>query len=358
MFIANYQITNSILKNIGAAEAAKEIVLHSHINSSWESKLKRQAMERSIYFGVRLEGSRLSEEDITNIIDGREVIGSLKDIQEVVNNFEALKFIKEITVLIGENSSYTLTLDTILKFHKSINQNLIPEELLGKFRARQVVIKETSTGEITYSPPPAAEVPFLMEDLLNWVNSKEGQQTHPIIKAAIIHFELFRIHPFVTGNSQVSRLLSKLILYLDKYDFKEMFCIEEYFNQDPMRYHLTLQEISNQPVLDTHERDLTSWIEYFSECFALELNKLKERIRKISTDSVVKDKLGESLELNERQMLIMEYLHRYKEMKNKDFRKIFPDHSDDTVLRELRFLRQKGLVKKVSNTKKATYVLK
>ena len=116
MLVTKYQITNSILKNIGISEAAKEIILNSHINPSWESKLKRQALERSIYFGVRLEGSRLSEEDITNIIDGREVIGSLKEVQEVINNFEALKFIKEIQALVGDSSSYSLTLDTILKF--------------------------------------------------------------------------------------------------------------------------------------------------------------------------------------------------------------------------------------------------
>jgi Fe2+ or Zn2+ uptake regulation protein len=42
---------------------------------------------------------------------------------------------------------------------------------------------------------------------------------------------------------------------------------------------------------------------------------------------------------------------------NKDFRKIFPDFSDDTVLRELKFLKEKGLVKKVGGTKKAQYIL-
>ena len=50
---------------------------------------------------------------------------------------------------------------------------------------------------------------------------------------------------------------------------------------------------------------------------------------------------GSQVELNERQMIIMEYLHRHKSMMNKDFRKMFPDYSDDTVLRELKFLKQK-----------------
>jgi DeoR/GlpR family transcriptional regulator of sugar metabolism len=56
-------------------------------------------------------------------------------------------------------------------------------------------------------------------------------------------------------------------------------------------------------------------------------------------------------------MIIMEFLHRHGSMQNKDFRKIFPDFSDDTVLREMKFLKKKGLVKKVGGTKKAQYVL-
>ena len=72
---------------------------------------------------------------------------------------------------------------------------------------------------------------------------------------------------------------------------------------------------------------------------------------------IIKNKLGAQVELNERQMLIMEYLHRHGSMQNRDFRKIFPDFSDDTVLREMGFLKKKGLIKKVGGTKKARYEL-
>ena len=125
-----------------------------------------------------------------------------------------------------------------------------------------------------------------------------------------------------------------------------------------MDYYLTLQAVSNQLVLDTHERDLTPWLEYFVEGVAIELNRVKEKVQRISVDAKVKDKLGGQVMLNERQMTIMEFLHRHKSMQNKDFRKMFPDFSDDTVLREMKFLKQKGLIKKIGATKKATYLLK
>jgi len=89
----------------------------------------------------------------------------------------------------------------------------------------------------------------------------------------------------------------------------------------------------------------------------LEVNKIKEIVKSVAGKSKVKDEAGEEHQLNEREMLIIDYLHRYGSMQNKDFRKIFPEHSDDTVLREIKFLKQKGLVKKVGGTKKARYVL-
>ena len=246
----------------------------------------------------------------------------------------------------------------MLEIHRLTTEKILSSESSGKFRVRQVVIKNTKTDQISYTPPPAVEVPFLIEDLVNWINSDEARQIHPVLKAGIIHYEIARIHPFVDGNGRVSRAVATLVMFLDSYDIRKFFSFEEYFDENPMQYYLTLQAVSNQLVLDTHERDLTPWLEYFIEGVAIELNKVKEKVQRISVDVRVKDKLGEQVMLNERQMAIMEFLHRYKSMQNKDFRKIFPEFSDDTVLREMKFLKQKGLIKKLGGTKKATYVLK
>ncbi len=221
-----------------------------------------------------------------------------------------------------------------------------------------MVVRNTQTGQISYSPPVAVEVPYLLEDLLNWINGEEVKEIHPVIKAGVIHYELARIHPFVDGNGRTARAVATLVMFLDDYDIRKFFSFEEYFDENPMDYYLTLQAVSNQLVMDTHERDLTPWLEYFVEGVAIELNGIKERVKRISTDARIKDQLGEQVVLNERQMIIMEYLHRHKEMSNRDFRKIFPDFSDDTVLREIKFLKQKGLMKKIGGTKMAKYVLK
>lgn len=356
MFVAKYVVTNSILKDIGIIDASREVIINAPLIPAWEAKFRKEALERTVHHATHLEGNKLSEEEVQDVLDGREIVARDRDVWEVINYRNVLKFIDTIAASVGPN--YLLTLETILEIHRLVTDRLILKESSGKFRTSQVVVRNSQTGIISYTPPPAAEVPFLMEDLLNWINSDQTRQLHPVIKAGIVHYELSRIHPFVEGNGRCARAVATLLMFLDGYDIRKLFSLEEYFDDNPLQYYETLQAVSNQLVMDTHERDLTPWLEYFTRGVAIEFNRVKERVRRISADARVKDQLGEQVELNERQMLIMEYLHRHKYMMNRDFRKIFPDFSDDTVLRELKFLKQKGLVKKVGGTKKATYVLR
>lgn len=358
MFIPKYTITNKILRSIGVIDASREVIANSPLVPAWEAKFRKEAMERTVYHGTHLEGNKLNLEEVKDVLDGREVMAHDRDIQEVLNYRNVLKFIDSIYDKIGPGKPYILTLETIWEVHRLVVDRILPDGQAGKFRIRQVVIKNTKTGEISYTPPPAAEVPYLVEDLINWINSNESREVHPIIKAGIVHYELARIHPFVDGNGRTARAIATLVMFLEGYDIKRFFSLEEYFDVNSMDYYLTLQAVSNQLVLDNHERDLTPWVEYFAQGVAIELNRVKEKVRRISVDARVKDQLGGQLVLNERQMLLMEYLQRHKAMQNKDFRKIFPDHSDDTVLRELKFLRKKGLVVKKGGTKTAVYVLK
>ena len=358
MFIPKYTVTNLILKNVGRIDAAREVILNAPLVPAWEAKFRKDATERFIHHGTHLEGNPLTEEEVRDVLDGAEVIARDRDIQEVLNYRNVVKFIDAVAAQIGPSGRYQFTVETILEIHRLTTEKILSSEVAGNFRLRQVVIKNSRTGLISYTPPVAAELPYLVEDLVNWINSDEARETHPVVKAGIIHYELARIHPFTDGNGRVARAVTTLIMFLDGYDIRKFFSLEEYFDENPMNYYLTLQAVSNQLVLDTHERDITPWLEYFVEGVGVEMNRIKERVQRISVDARIKDKLGEQLMLNERQMMVMEYLHRHKKMLNKDFRKVFPDFSDDTVLRELKFLRKKGLVKKEGGTKNAVYVLK
>lgn len=357
MFVPKYTITNGILKNVGVIDASREVILNAPLIPAWEAKFRKEAIERTVHHGTHLEGNRLTGEEVKDVLDGKEVLARDRDIQEIINYRNVLKFIDGISAQIRESQSYTFTEETLLEIHKITTDRILPPDSSGKFRLSQVVIRNAATGQISYTPPPAAEVPYLVEDLVNWINSEETRDLHPVIKAGIIHYEISSIHPFLDGNGRSGRAVATLLMFLDGYDIRKFFSLEEYFDENPMDYYLTLQAVSNQLVLDTHERDLTPWLEYFVKGVAIELNRVKEKVKRVSTDARIKNQLGAQVELNERQMLIMEYLHRHGSMQNKDFRKVFPDFSDDTVLREMRWLAKKGLIKKQGGTKKAQYVL-
>lgn len=346
MFTPKYHISHSTLKNIGIIDAAREIVAHAELIPAWENKYRKEALENIIFSSVSLEGNQLTFDQIQEVLNEQELPGSDKDRQEVLNYRECL----------------TLRFDPTIEFlqglHQQINKGILSQDSTGQFRRSQVVLRNAITGEVSYTPPPAAELPYLMEDLMNWVESEEGKDFHPLIKAAIVHFELSRIHPFTYANGKVARLFTMLMLGNDGYDFRRFLSPDDTFAEDSFKYYQTIQTIANQKVLDTHERDLSSWLDYYVHGVAQAAYQLKERVRKTAVDSHVRDRLGEEVELNERQMAIMDFLRKHKAMRNSDFRKIFPDYSDDTVLRELKFLKQKGLVQKVGGTKKAQYVLK
>jgi len=194
------------------------------------------------------------------------------------------------------------------------------------------------------------EVPFLMREFIYWVNKTDKSEMHPIIKAGIIHHEMVRIHPFIDGNGRVSRVVATLILLLGGYDIRRFFSLEEYYDRDAASYYQSLQKASSG--------DLTSWLEYFTFGAAIEFEKIKEKILRLSKDVKLKEKFGgQQIYLTERQVKIIEYIQEVGYLQNQAFLTLFTNVSEDTVLRDVQDLVKKGLIKKVGSTKSARYIM-
>lgn len=69
----------------------------------------------------------------------------------------------------------------------------------------------------SHVPPPHEEIPSLMENYISWLNSEEAHSMHPVRYAALAHYKLVDIHPFVDGNGRTSRLIMNLILLKSGY---------------------------------------------------------------------------------------------------------------------------------------------
>jgi Fic family protein len=266
MFQPKFQINQKILKYISQVEVSKEVIENSPLVPQWEVKFREEAVLRSVHHGTHIEGNPMTIGEVKGALEGREVAARERDVQEVINYRNVLAYINKWSRT-DEESEKPIDLGTLLKLHELTVDKILPEERAGKLRDVEVVLKSSASGITTFKPPSKYNVPALVNMFLNWLNT-EAVEIHPVLRAGITNYELVRIHPFVDGNGRVSRAMATLVLFKGGYDIKRFFSLEEYYDRDAERYFQTLQNTSNQLVVDNNERDLTEWLEYFSEGLA------------------------------------------------------------------------------------------
>ena len=103
-----------------------------------------------------------------------------------------------------------------------------------------------------YVPPHPGHIELLMQRFVLWLNSPENAGLHPIRFAALAHYKLVYIHPFVDGNGRTSRLLMNLILMQSGYP---PVIIRK---QDRLRYYQTL--------FTANEGDIRPFVRLIGEC--------------------------------------------------------------------------------------------
>lgn len=351
MYSPKYAISNDILKNIGSIEASKEVIENAPLVPSFEKQFQSDAFVRTIHHGTHIEGNDLTLYQTKKILEGAEVYARARDIQEVINYRNVAILLDELAVKRGGYEPSMLT-----DIHKLTVDRIIVPEKIGVFRNTEVVIKEEGSGKVIFHPPPAHEVPYLIEDFFAWLNDPEARNIHPVIRAGIAHYILVSIHPFVEGNGRTVRAFASLVLMREGYNIKKFFSIEEHFDNDLSGYYDAFMNVDSQsPNIGT--RDLTPWLEYFTGALAAELEKIKDKVRKLSVDSRLKVKFGEQIALSERQMRLIEYLSDQGGAGMAELKKVLSMVSEDTVLRDLTSLKERGIIKKVGSTKASKYVI-
>ena len=350
MYSPKYTISNKILKNIGAIEAAKEVIENAPLVPFFEKDFKSDALARTVHHGTHIEGNDLSLDQTRQVLEGKEVVARERDIQEVINYRQVVDLLDELRT----EEKYSVRMLTDIQ-RLSVFR-IVAENKIGVIRSTQVVIRNEATGEVILKPPPAIEAKYMTEDFISWLNTSGASGIHPVLLAGLAHYVLVSIHPFIEGNGRTIRAFASLILMREKYDIKRFFSIEEHFDKDPASYYEAFKKVDVQSA-NIGTRDLTPWLEYFTEVLAIELDKIKERIRKLSIDSRLKLKIGRQVALTQRQMQLIEYLSENGSGVMRDLREVTPMVSEDTILRDLKSLMEKGVVSKEGSTKAARYVI-
>lgn len=194
-------------------------------------------------------------------------------------------------------------------------------------------------------PPPPEEVPELMSDFLEWLNSSYSSQLSPVLVAGISHYEFVRIHPFIDGNGRSARALATLILYLREFDIKKFFALDDYYDSERTAYYHALKSVEQKTL------DLTDWLEYFTDGVLLSIAKVKEKALHLSLEKHKKESKGQ-IALTEKQMKIMENIISNGQITSGEIQKMFKisrqaAHKEIIKLIELNLIEQKGAGKAI-----------
>lgn len=202
----NIKNDNDFKFNLGKTYFDKVDELNNKLNSKRPfSKETLKSLRNSInlewtYNSNGIEGNTLTLRETQIVLEGITVGGkTLREHLEAINHEKAIEYIED---LVKEKNPVTEW--NIKNIHQLVLKE-IDDKNAGKYRSENVAIMGA-----THTPPDHLIVPELMEKLI--LNYQKWNKYHPIIKAAIIHGELVKIHPFIDGNGRTSRLVMNLSL--------------------------------------------------------------------------------------------------------------------------------------------------
>ena len=276
-------LTNEILKYIIEIEKNRYRVSTVKMSRSVAGKLRKNSKKKSSYASNKIEGNPLSEKQVDEVIDRDERKHFLKPEQEVRNYFLALNYLEE-----KAKKKEKFTKKLILDVQKFVEKGASEEKigLRGPMPPGVLfAVYDSLTGEPDYIPPEYIDIPELLDELVEYVNTTDD---HPLIVAAVVHYQLVTIHPFEDGNGRTARLLSGYVLDINGYGFNGIGSLEEYFAYDVNEYYESIQ--MGLPALYYSGRNDPPhpeiWLNYFLRMVQLYSNKVCELSERSYTEEI------------------------------------------------------------------------
>ena len=266
-------LTNEILKRISEIDENRFSLSTIALPAVEKNRLRKNSKKKSSYASNKIEGNPLTEQQANEAIDSDPHKHFLKPEQEVRNYFLALNFLEE---RLKEKEQFSKAM--ILKVQAIVEKGASKEKtgLRGPMPPGVLfAVYDSETGVPEYIPPEYTDIPALLDELVEYVNTTDD---HPLIIAAVVHYQLVTIHPFEDGNGRTARLMSGYILDYYGYGFNGVGSLEEYFAYDPEEYYSSLQ--MGLPALYYSGRenppDPEIWINYFLKMMGLYSKKVCE----------------------------------------------------------------------------------
>tara|TARA_R110002124_G_C8939936_1_gene512619 strand:- start:768 stop:1805 length:1038 start_codon:yes stop_codon:yes gene_type:complete len=240
-------------------------------------QLKAIATVRSVGASTRIEGSKMSNEEVDVLLSDL-TIDKLKDrdSQEVAGYFDVLDLISE------SYDGIDITENSLKNLHNRLLRYSVKDDWhKGNYKQLSNSVEATfpdgSTQIIFETATPGIQTEDAMRALIKWyVNDKE---THPLVKTAIFCYEFVSIHPFQDGNGRISRLLSSLLLIKYGYKWIQYVSFEHEIESRKVEYYQELRKCQAQ----RPGEEITTWIYFFFDAL---INIQNQLIAKLNTQGV------------------------------------------------------------------------
>ena len=276
-------LTNEILKSISAIDAYRFSVNTVKLQPLTKNRLRKNSKKRSSYASNKIEGNPLTKKQADEAIERDPHKHFLKPEQEIRNYFLALGLLEE-----KAKQKEPFSRKMILEIQAVVEKGASKEKIGLRGPMPPGVLfavydSENRTPE--YIPPEYCDIPDLLDELVTYVNTTDD---HPLIIAAVVHYQLVTIHPFEDGNGRTARLMSGYILDRYGYGFGGIGSLEEFFAYDPAEYYSSLQ--MGLPALYYSGRNDPPhpeiWIRYFLKMMELYAGKVYELSKRSESSDV------------------------------------------------------------------------
>ncbi len=197
-YIPPFEITQVMLKRVSDI-SEKVTKLDNFSNLNKKPYLRKQTKINSIHSSLAIENNKLTKEQVKDVIEGKLVLGSKKDIQEVKNAYNAYEMIDNVN---------PYSIKDLKKIHGVMTYLTVKES--GEFRKGNEGVFDGK--KCIFMCPPPENVDNLMRQLFNWIKENKNK-IHPLILSSIFHYEFVFIHPFSDGNGRTVRLWQNILLY-------------------------------------------------------------------------------------------------------------------------------------------------
>lgn len=226
------------------------------------TQLRKSVLVTSTGASTRIEGSKLSDEEVQKIMQGvslqkfadrdsQEVQGYLETLQNVFENFKSL-LLRESTIL----SLHRETLKYSQKDDLHRGEYKRKENIVG------IVDESGVVSQIVFETTPAWLTAKEMTELVDWTYSAlEKERFHPLLIIANFIIEFLKIHPFEDGNGRLSRILTNLLLLHFGYQFVEYVSHEKIIERRKDEYYLALRQ--SQKSFGTEDETIAPWLNFF-----------------------------------------------------------------------------------------------